>query len=134
MSLTLRRLFVLFFLFLLIVKQCWKILLLLLMVFAFSRLEDLGSKEEKEQTPFKVKVREYVEYLGKEDEKQYYLDRLDALERLEPFTTPQKLAELKLRMINQLLYQIPLTDDAEDDWVTVRQDLLLQAAVRKREL
>lgn len=115
-----KKSFVIFIFFLLTIFGKWRVILLLIMIWL---IQTKTNEPPDVDDRFDSVIKEYSEYLP-DEEKDYYLKSFRAIQLLKDKFPSEQIKRAKLSVINRLLYNIPLTDEAQNEWLSLKRQLL----------
>lgn len=94
----------------------WRILLLAVLIYVL-----LGGHGEPGDT-MHPKIREYATKYLDRDEANHYLQAFTVLEQLDGRFSDDRVRAAKLRTLNQMLYNIPMGDKDEAEWLDIKRE------------
>lgn len=117
MTESIKQIIILTLFLLLILTQRWRIIIILSAIFLVSKI-----LETNQDTDYiELKMRDMVKVVGTD----YYLKRYLFLKTIQAEYSPKDVNIQKLKIINQMLYNIPITDDVAEEWLKIRRSLIV---------
>jgi len=108
---------VLFIFFVLLVKKQWKIILILVFAYYFLQFE--------QSEPYTT-IDKHIEQVNRaiDEEELYYLEKYQKLESLKDEYPLRKIRMEQVKVINQMLYNVPLSREQEAKWNQIKLTLM----------